>query len=69
MSKKVDVRLGRTVKYFDFRTTRFEGAVKITIIHMAPDDIRIEFMPNDISDSLRERVWNVIKKEYPEEVI
>jgi hypothetical protein len=65
---KVDVRLGRTVKYFDFRTPRVEGGVKITIIHTAPSKTIIEFLPDNISDRLKKRILDAIK-DYREEII
>jgi hypothetical protein len=64
---KIDVRLGRTVRYFDFRTPKIEGAVKITTIHMTPNETRIEFMPNDIPDRVKKRVLDTIKN-YKEEI-
>jgi hypothetical protein len=65
---KINVRLGRTVRYFDFRTPEIEGGVKITIIHTSPNKTIIEFMPDDISDRLKKRVLDAIK-DYREEII
>jgi len=68
MNKKVDVKLGRTVRYFDFRAPKFEGGVKVTIIHTTPSETIIEFMPDDISDRLKKQVLDAIKN-YREVII